>query len=132
MAAAAPEIAIVARLKAAATAAGPRVFPQVETQETDFPFAVVTRLGADGGPRLSGRARGLKQYTVRVDCYGLTQAEAAALGREVRDALAPDGPPWADPAAGVQGCFFTDSTEETTEDGYRVAGETFTVWHTPT
>lgn len=134
MAAATPEIAVVARLKAATqTAAGSRVFPQVDTQEAVLPAIIVTRLGADGGARLSGKGRGLKEYTVRVDCYAATQAAAAALGREVRARLHPeDGPPWVSADDGVKGCFFADSTEEVTDDGYRVSQETYRVFHAAT
>lgn len=132
MAAATPEIALTAKLKAGATGAGSDVFPQLNTQEPYFPLIVVTRLGADGGSRLNGSARALKSYTVRVDCYAETQLEAATLAKQVRDLLTPDGSPWNDATNGVQGCFFTDSVEEVTEDGIRVSQETYTVWHTPT
>lgn len=134
MAAATPEIAVVAKLKSATqTAAGNRVFPQLDTQEGEVPAIVVTRLGADGGARLSGSGRKLKEYTIRVDCYAATQSEAGALAREVRERLHPeDGSPWRDLANGVQGCFFADSTEEVTEDGYRVSQETYRVFHAAT
>lgn len=136
MAAATPEIAIVARLKAGATAVGSRVYSQVNTQEPVLPLIVVTRQGAVGSARLSGTSCPLKQYTVEVDCYSPSQVGADAIAKQVRDLLAPDGTPWVDPANGVQGCFFADSTasvlSDESKDTPRLVRETYTVWHTPT
>lgn len=132
MAAANAEIAVVAKLKASSTSAGNRVNPQLNTQEPTYPLILVSIIGAEGSARLSGSSAGLRKYVVRCDCYAATEAGAKALGKQVRDALTPDGTPWTDSGNGVQGCFFSDSADEVTEDGLRVQQETFAVWHTPT
>ncbi len=135
MAAATPEIAVVAKLKATAaiaTATGSRVFAQLDTQEAALPAIIVTKIGSEGGKRLSGAAHSLRANAMRVDCYAETELAAGALGKLVRDALCPDGTPWTDSANGVQGCFFVDSVGEVTEDGLRFQSETFQLWHSPT
>lgn len=132
MAAANAEIAVVAKLKAASTNAGTRVNPQLNTQEPTYPLILVSIVGVEGTARLSGSSSGLRKNVVRCDCYAATELAAKALGKQVRDALTPDGTPWTDSANGVQGAFFLDSSDEITEDGVRVQQETFSVWHTPT
>lgn len=132
MAAADPVIAVVAKLKAAATSAGNRVNPQLNTQEPTFPLILVTVVGAEGSAKLSGASSALRKHIVRCDCYGDTEAASQALGKQVRDALAPDGTPWVDAGNGVQGCFWQDGSDGATEDGARFRQETFAVWHSPT
>jgi hypothetical protein len=132
MAAANAEIAVVAKLKAANTSAGTRVNPQLNTQEPTYPLILVSIIGTEGRARLSGSSSGLRNNTVRCECYAATEAAAKLLGKQVRDALTPDGTPWVDLTNGVQGAFFLDSSDEITEDGVRVQQETFAVWHTPT
>lgn len=135
MAAASPTIAIVAKLKATAAvtaAVSTRIYPQLTTQEPTYPFLVVTVLGAETSATLAGKNRALKKYAVRVDSYAETEIEAQANAKLVRDALAPDGTPWTDSAAGVQGCFHTDTANDFTEDGQRFQSETFDLWHEAT
>lgn len=136
MAAATPGIAVCAKLKATTavnTAVAGRVFPQLDTQEPGFPQIVYTVLGADAGKTLNRGGSRLKRYTVRIDCYAETELEAGALAKLVKDALAPEtGAAWSDSASGVQGAFHEDTVTEFTEDGIRVQGETFGVWHEPT
>lgn len=136
MAASTPEIAVGAKIRGGSTAAGSRVNPQVNTQGPTLPFVTVTRLGAGGNARLSGKSSALKPYTVEVAHYAATQAAAVALAKQTRDLLAPDGTPWTDSANGVQGCFFQDSSEEVvsdeSKDTPRVVRDTYQVWHYPT
>jgi hypothetical protein len=136
MAAATPEIALVQRLKGGATAAGARIYPEVNTPEPTYPLVIVTRTAAEGGARLSGKSRALKPWTIEVDHYGATKAERDALAAQTRALLAPDGAPWQDDASGVQGCFFQDSGEQSiptdSGDTLRVLRETYQVWHFPT
>lgn len=135
MAAATPEIALVAKLKATAgitAVTGQRIYTQLNTQEPTLPLVIVTKIGAEGMRRLSGASNALRSNVMRVDCYADTEVAAGALGKLVRDALCPDGTPWTDATNGVQGCFFSDSVGDATEDGLRFQSETFTVWHSPT
>jgi hypothetical protein len=137
VAAATPEIAIVQRLKAGATAAGARVYPEVNTPEPVYPFITVTRLGAEGKPKLSGQSGKLKPFTIQVDHYAAGKAEMTSLAAEVRALLAPeDGDPWRDPGNGVQGCFYQDSSDESlpteSADTLRSVREIYLVWHFPT
>jgi hypothetical protein len=133
---AAASVSIAVRAKLAATAAvtalvGARIYPQLNTQEPTFPQLVYTVLGAEGQSRLNGASQ-LKRWTVRIDCYAETEIGANALAKVVREALAPDSTPWTDSTNGVQGAFWEDGVTEFTEDGIRVQGETFGVWHQPT
>jgi len=136
MSAATPEIAVVAKLRGGSTAAGSRINPQVNTQEPVLPLVTVTRQGTTGSARLDGSSSGLKQYVIQLEHIAQTQASAAALAKQTRDLLAPDGTAWRDLANGVQGCFFLDSSEEVladeSKDTPRVVRETYTVWHEPT
>jgi len=133
--AASAEQATVAKLKATAAvndAVDGRVYTVADTQDAGAPAIVVTKLGAEGGSRLNG-GRGLRRWTLQVDCYADTEAAAQALGAAVRDALAPgDSPAWRDLAAGVHGTFWEDSTAGITDDGVRLQSETFGVWFQPT
>lgn len=136
MSAATPEIALVAKLKAGSTDAGARIYPQINTQGPVLPLVIVTRQSVEGGARLNGSSRALKQYMIEVDCYASSQAGAMNLAAQVLVILAPDGSPWRDLPNGVQGCFFVDSGEQVvddeTKDTPRLVRETYTVWHTPT
>lgn len=136
MSAATPEIALVSKLKAGATAAGARIYPEVNTAEPTYPLIIVTRIGGEGGARLGGKSRALKAHTIEIDHYAATKAERDALAAQTRALLAPDGAPWRDPANGVQGCFFQDGGEQSiptdSGDTLRVVRETYLVWHFPT
>lgn len=136
MAAAAPEIAVVAKLREAPAIAGGRVNPVTNTPGGEIPCAVVTRQGNTSAPRLSGKRAALTAATIEVACFAATQAAAIALAKDVRDRLAPTGSPWRDPTNGVQGCFYQDSNEEVipdpAQDTPRVVRETYLVWHYPT
>jgi hypothetical protein len=133
--AASAEQATVAKLKATAAvndAVDGRVYTVADTQDTGSPAIVVTKLGAEGGSRLNG-GRGLRRWTLQIDCYADTEAAAQALGTAVRDALTPaDAAAWRDLAAGVHGAFWEDSSAGITEDGVRLQSETFGVWFQPT
>lgn len=136
MAAATPEIAVVAKLKASPALASGRVNPLTNTPGAALPLIVVSRQGNVSAPRLSGKRAALSSATIEVACYAATQAEAVSLAKSVRDRLAPTGAPWVDPTEGVQGCFYQDSTDEVigdpAQDTPRVVRETYLVWHTPT
>lgn len=128
------EAALTAKLKATTavfTAVGGRIYPQLNTQEPEFPQIVYTKIGADTPVKLGGNG-GLKAWLVRVECYAETEVAAGALGKLVRDAITPDGTPWRDTGAGVFGCFHNDSAQDFTEDGVRFQTETFTIWFKPT
>lgn len=133
--AASAEQATVAKLKATAAvndAVGGKVYTVADSTDAGTQSIVVTKLGAEGGSRLDG-SRGLRRYTLQIDCYADTEAEAQSLGKLVRDALTPeDAAAWRDLAAGVHGCFWEDSTGDITEDGVRFQSETFGVWFQPT
>jgi hypothetical protein len=129
-------IALVAKLKATTAitnVVGQRIYPQLNTQEPEFPEIVYTILGSENTPTVKTGSSSLKRWVVRVDCYAATEIAASALGKLVRDALTPSsGTPWTDSGNGVAGCFHEDSTADYTEDGIRFQGETFGIWHRPT
>lgn len=112
---------------------GPRIYPAFNTQEPVFPEIVFTKLGGEAISSTMGRGtgRGPKSFTVRFDCYAATEAESQALGKLVEDAITPGGVPWRDLAEGVQGAFFSDSSQEFTQDGVRFQAVTFTVIFSP-
>ncbi|AMV23418.1 hypothetical protein VT84_03345 [Gemmata sp. SH-PL17] len=136
MAAATAEIAVVAKLKAGATAAEDRVNPQVNTSEPVLPFITVTRQGVQPRSGLDGRTRALLAVTIGVECYATTQKRARELSTQVRALLAPENGPWRDLDNGVQGCFWQDCTEEIADDAAqdtpRLWRDTYLVWHFPT
>lgn len=133
--AASAEQATVSKLKATSAVndlVDGQVYTVADTQDAGAPAIVVTKLGAEGGSRLDG-SRGLRRWTVQIDCYADTEAAAEALAAAVREALAPgEGAAWRDLAAGVHGTFWEDSTGSVTDDGVRVQSETFGVWFQPT
>lgn len=103
---------------------GQRVFPSKPTQDSLWPYVVATKTAGGDEVRLDGPA-GLQGYSVRLDCYAKTEAEAEA----VLAAAAARLDRWRDRANGVQGCFPQgDADEEVLDDGSQVSGQTFTVW----
>jgi hypothetical protein len=127
------EDAVIGRLKATsavAAAVGARVYPQFNTQEPDLPLIVVTKQGVDGRAKLNGN-RGRQRYSVKVDVYANTEAEAGSVAAAVYGAICPDGA-WRDPhVSGVAGALLDDTSEDFTEDGFRVDSQTFGVWFSP-
>lgn len=135
MATASVEAAVVAKLKATAavnTPTGGRIAATLNTQEPELPFVVVTKLGAEGAGTLDTGSATEKRYTVQVEVYAGTEAEAETVGAAVRDALAPPGAaPWRDTAVGVGGAFWEDSAGSFDAEGSRIQSETFGIWFSP-
>lgn len=108
------------------SAVGDRIYPQLATQEAEYPFVVYTVVGREDVRGLSG-SRGLARHAVRVDVYAATESQASTLGSYVASGL-----PGQDAGAGIQGCFGSDADGSVTEDGIRVWSMTFDIWFVPT
>lgn len=131
-----PSEAIIGRLLATSgvtTLVDTRIAPVIPTQDDpEVPAPVnyicVTKTSGGGGMRL-GRPTLLNQYSMRVDCYAATEAEAEAILAACITALGG----WSDKPNKVNGCFPTaDADEQITDDAggsnYKVSGQTFSLW----
>lgn len=127
------EDAVIGRLKADAAVAsltGGRVYPQYNTQEPTLPLIVVAKLGSEGNPVLKSGAASRRRYSVKVDVYANTEADAANLAGAVLASLCPPAG-WTDSRAVVLGAFLDDASEDFTQDGFRIDTQTFGVWWSP-
>jgi hypothetical protein len=124
-----PEEALYARLAADATLAAlvsGRITPALTDQEVALPCLTYQRTGKESRNRLNGTST-LGKYTFALVAFADTEAQAHAVSNAAHDALCPAGG-WRDVAAGVQGCFAGDSTEDVADDGIRLVTRPFDVW----
>lgn len=105
-----------------------RIYPGLPTQDPANDYIVVTKTAGGNDQLLNGNMQ-INKYTMRVDCYAMTEARAEAILKAANVPLSG----WKDRTVGVLGCFnVADSDEQVTDDlgggVYRVSGQSFTLF----